>query len=134
LLAFVVRHTLSWKETREEQRGTYEYIYDVYDVNTPITIGPPEGATGFPEDVPAYPGATDLFIAEDVIAFSTSDDVATVADFYRTELATLGWTKTSDDDMGGMIQQVWNKDGQTLSLMLSPAEDGSGTDVIISIE
>jgi hypothetical protein len=134
LPAFVVRHTLTWKETRGEQKGTYEYTYDVYDVNAPITIEPPEGAIGFPEDVPAYPGATNLFITEGMISFSASDDVATVADFYRTELAALGWAKESDEEMGGFIQQAWNKDGRTLSLMLSPAGNGSGTDVIISME
>lgn len=131
--SFVTRYTLTWKETRGEQKGTYEYTYDVYDVNTPITIEPPEGATGFPEDVPAYSNTKDLFITEGMITFSTSDDVATVTDFYRSELAAKGWTKTSDEEMAGLIQQVWNKDEQTLSLMLSPAEDG-GTSVIISIE
>ncbi|MFL7793803.1 MAG: hypothetical protein AB8I69_16790 [Anaerolineae bacterium] len=134
LPAFVTRYTLTWKETRGEQKGTYEYTYDVYDVNAAITIEPPEGATGFPEGVPAYPGAKDLFIIEGMITFSTSDDVATVADFYRSELAAKGWTKTSDEEMAGLIQQVWNKDEQTLSLMLSPAEDSGGTSVIISIE
>jgi hypothetical protein len=69
-----------------------------------------------------------------MISFSASDDVATVADFYRTELAALGWAKESDEEMGGFIQQAWNKDGRTLSLMLSPAGNGSGTDVIISME
>lgn len=133
LPAFVVRYVLSWEETRGEQGGAFEFSYDVYDVNEPITIEPPEGAAGLPEDVPAYPGATDLIVMEGLASFSAPDDAATVANFYRTELAAQGWAKDSDDDLGGMVTQVWSKDGRTLNLMISSGEGGDSS-VVITME
>jgi hypothetical protein len=135
LPTFVVRFTMSWTETRGEQVGTTEWSYEVYDVNTSITIEPPEGAAEMAEDVPVYPGATDLFTMEGLTTFSTPDDVTTVADFYRTELAAQGWTNESDDEMSGMINQAWSKEDRTLNLMISPAEEGGeGSSVFITIE
>lgn len=132
LPAFVVRYEMSWTGKQEDQTGTFEYSYEVYDVNAPITVEPPEGAAGFPEDVPEYTNAADLFIMEGMISFSTPDDVATVADFYRAGLPAEGWTVESDDDLTGMIMQSWRKGERSLNLMISSGEEG--TSVVISIE
>jgi hypothetical protein len=133
LPAFVARSEVSWRETRGEQAGTAEFSYDVYDVNEPITIEPPEGAgEGVPEDVPLYPDATDLTIMAGFITFVAPDDSATVADFYRAELPAQGWTSEEDSEFGGMITQTWQKEGRSLSLMISPEEDTST--VMITIE
>lgn len=132
---FVVRHQMGWEETRAEQEGTFDYSYEVYDVNAPITIEPPAGATaaGLPEDVPLYPGATELFTMEELTTFSAADDVATVTDFYRTELAAQGWTNTSDESFGGAVSQAWTKEDRTLNLMITSKEEG-GTSVVITLE
>ena len=135
LPTFVVRFAMSWTETRGEQVGTTEWSYEVYDVNASITIEPPEGAAEMAEDVPVYPGATDLFTMEGLTTFSTPDDVTTVADFYRTELAAQGWTNESDEEMSGMVNQAWSKEDRTLNLMISPAEEGEeGSSVFITVE
>jgi hypothetical protein len=135
LPTYVVRFELTWKETQDDQTETGELSYEVYDVNTPITIEPPEGAASseLPEDVPLYPEAEVVFSAEGVSNLTTPDDVATVADFYREELPAAGWTKGSDDEMEDMVSQVWNKDDRTLSLMISPGEEG-GSSLVITIE
>jgi outer membrane lipoprotein-sorting protein len=132
---FVVRHQMGWKETRAEQEGTFDYSYEVYDVNAPITIEPPAGATaaGLPEDVPLYPGATELFTMEELTTFSAADDVATVTDFYRAELVAQGWTNTSDESFGGVVSQTWTKEDRTLNLMITSKEE-SGTSVMITLE
>ena len=133
LPAYVVRYTMSWKETRDNQQGRSELSYDTYDVNAPLTIAPPEGATDMPEDVPIYPNAANLFMMQDMISFSASDDVATVVQFYRSELAAQGWSSQSDDEFGGMVSQTWSKEGRSLNLMVSPQDEG-GSSVIIVIE
>ncbi|MGD1995427.1 MAG: hypothetical protein PVH62_01495 [Anaerolineae bacterium] len=133
LPAFTVRFTLSWRGTQEGAAGTGEYSYEVYDVNSPLTIEPPEGAgAGMPEDVPSYPGATDLTIMGENIVFSAPDDIAAVAGFYRTELAALGWTNQSDEELAGMINQTWSKAGRSLTLMISP--DDGGSSVLITLQ
>jgi hypothetical protein len=130
---FVVRYQMGWTETRADVEGTVEYSTEVYDVNVPFTIEPPEGAASLPEDVPMYPGATDLMIMEGFASFSVTDNVTTVADFYRTGLAGQGWTSTSDATLEGSVSQTWTKDDRTLTLMIGPGE-GGGSSVVITLQ
>jgi hypothetical protein len=132
LPAFVVRYTMTWQETRDGQAGANEISYEVYDVNAPFTIEPPENAASMPEDIPAYPDAATLMVMEGLVSFSTSDDVATVADFYRAELPNLGWTGQSDDVQAALVMQTWVKDAQTMTLMITEGEEG--TSVMITLE
>jgi len=133
LPTIVIRFTTSWKETQEGQVGNGEFSLDVFDVNVPFTIEPPAGAeASLPEDVPLYPNATNITAMADIVSFSAPDDVETVAEFYRSELAALGWEKESDDGMAGIITQVWRKEGRALNLMISPQESGSS--VLITLE
>lgn len=134
LPTFVVRFVMTWKETREDRTGSAELSYKVYDVNAPITIEPPKAAegSGLPEDVPAYPNASEMVSMAGMITFTTSDDVTTVADFYREEMPAQGWKKDSDENLGEMVNQTWKKDERTLTLMVSPDDGGSG--VVINIE
>ncbi len=134
LPSFVVRFQMTWEETRGEQPGTAEFVYDVYEVNAPITIEPPAAAetSGLPEDVPSYPDASEVVSMGGMTTFITPDDVSTTADYYRKELAAQGWTNESDDDLGEMVNQVWKKDDRTLTLMISSEDEGSN--VLITIE
>ena len=125
LPAYMARFTFSWKGTHEGEAGSGEYTFDIYDVNVDITIEPPEEAgSGLPEDIPLYPNATNVVTMEAMATFTSPDDPATVADFYRTELATLGWNPETDESMGGIIMQTWTKEGRQLTLTISPMEEG----------
>jgi len=131
---FVARYQITWKEVRTEREGSTVFSYEIYDVNAPITIEPPEGAAkNLPEDVPMYDGATELFATEGMVTFSAADDVATVGEFYSTGLAAQGWTKGSDDSFEGMVSQTWTKDDRTLNLMIATKDEG-GSSVIITLE
>ena len=129
-----VRFEMSWTETREDVTGQSTFVYETYDINDPFTIEPPEGAeeSGLPDDVPPYPNAEETFSMAGMVTFETPDSVSDVADFYRENLAAEGWTVESDDEMEGMVQQVWSKDGRALTLLVSD-EDGASS-VMISIE
>lgn len=132
---FTVRFQMTWNETREERPGSGELFYEVYDVNEPISIEPPEAAekSGLPEDVPAYPNAEDTFSMEGMTSFTSSDDVATVADFYAEELEAQGWSLTNDQDVGeDAVNQLWQKDERQLILAIT-LEDGE-SNVTIMIE
>ncbi len=133
LPTFLVRFLIEWKGVRDEHPGEGRYLYEVYDVNQPITIEPPESApAGLPEDVPTYPNAQDIVMMAGMFSFSTPDEVSVVADFYETQLPEMGWTQTESSDLGGMVMQTWMKDGRTLSLMISSEDEG--TSVMITLE
>ena len=129
----VVRYRVSWKETRDGVDGTAEYHYDLFDINSSsIQIVPPEGAsTELAEDIPAYEGATDVTSMEGFVTFATSDDVQTVAEFYRSELPSEGWAIESDDDLGETVSQEWSKNGRTLGLIIS---GGDGETSVVTTE
>jgi hypothetical protein len=129
-----VRFQMSWTEKRGEVTGQSSFSYETYDINAPFTIEPPEGAadSGLPDDVPAYPNGKQAFSMAGMTSFETSDGVSEVGEFYRESLAAEGWTIGSDDEMEGMVQQVWNKGERTLTLLVSEEEDGSS--IMISIE
>jgi len=133
LPAIVVRYVQTWKEKRGEVNGTAEYSFETYDVNQPITISPPEGAVSMPEDIPAYPQAKDLFLTEGLATFSTSDDVATVVSFYRTEMEAKGWSPTDDQESEGSFMISWKKDDRTASVIIGPEDDG-GTSVTLTFK
>jgi hypothetical protein len=131
---FTVRFEMTWNETREERSGSGELFYEVYDVNEPISIEPPEGAerSGLPEDVPTYPNAEDGFSMEGMTTFTSSDDVATVADFYAEELAAQGWSMAGEEDMGeDAVNQIWQKDERQLVLMITSEEGASNVTILI---
>jgi hypothetical protein len=134
LPSFAVRFEMSWKEKRQELVGQVSFIYEIYDVNAPFTIEPPEGADegGLPDDVPVYPNGVQTFSSAGMTTFKSPDDLTSVADFYREALVAAGWTMESDDEIEAMVNQVWKKGGRTLTLVAS-REDG-GTTVMIAIE
>lgn len=131
---YATRFAMSWREDRSGTQGNARMVYDVYDVNAPITIEPPAGAmTGLPEGLPEYPGATGLTLMEGFISFNTTDDLAAVADFYRNQLPANGWTNQSDQEMGSIIMQTWSDGTRTLNIMISPGQEG-GSSVVLTLE
>jgi len=132
--AYVTRFTISWEGTREDGKKIQgDWTYEVYDVNKNITIQPPKGATGVPEDIPVYPGATDQTIMGALIMFSSADPVEDVAEFYRTQMPAQGWTAGEESTLGNMVTQEWTKGNRKASLMIVPKDEG-GCSVMISIE
>lgn len=131
---YVTRMTVSWEGTQEDGKKIQgDWTYEIYDVNKPITIEPPEGAAGVPEDIPLYPGATDQTIMGNLIMFSSADPVEDVAEFYRNEMPGQGWTEGQESTLGNIVSQEWTKGDRKASLMISPKDEG-GCTVMISIE
>lgn len=134
LPAFTVRFEMSWIEERQELTGEASIVYEIYDINAPLTIEPPAGAeaTGLPEDVPLYPGAEQQLSAQGMVALRTPDSPSEVGDFYRDEMEAQGWTLDADDEIGDMVQQRWTKGPTTLTILVSTQDGGSG--IMLSID
>ncbi len=128
LPTFTVRFEMSWTEKRQERTGRASVVYEVYDVNVPFTIEPPEGVEriGLPEDVPLYPDTEQQFSMEGMVALETPDSPAEVAEFYREEMAAEGWSLEADDDMDELVQQRWVKGPNTVTVMIRAEGDGTG--------
>ncbi len=130
---YVTRFTIAWEGTQDGKKITGGWTYEIYDVNKPIKIEPPEGATGVPDDVPIYAGATGLTTMAGMTSYSCSGTVAEVAEFYRNEMPGMGWTAGEESAFGNMVTQEWTKEGRKASIMISSSEEGK-VNVIITVE
>jgi len=107
------------------------------DVNADFTIEPPEAAAsgGLPEDIPVYENRQNQTSIGGMLSFETEDDLATVAEFYASEMESAGWTL----EEGGMStdtmeMQNWTKDARGVQLMISADEDSGMTSVTIILQ
>ena len=111
--------------------------------NVPVTnvnAGGVSGTTGqlpadFPKDIPVYTGAaviaggtatTGAMAGSKGASFSTSDDGAKVADFYKAELTKQGWADVKSMSIpGGMGNTVMaTKEKRSLSIAIMKGPDG----------
>ncbi len=132
---FVVRFVIEAEYEGDDEQGTVTMSQDVYDVNEPFTIEPPEDAAagGLPEGVPLYPDATDLTSFGTMTTFTVDDDVTTVAGFYNEALTGAGWSETDESiATEEMVTSQWEKGDQTLTLSVVGEDDG--TTVLIMVE
>lgn len=139
LPAFAVRmeSEVEGLEMGDEKVAKYFMSWDVTDINADITIEPPAEATngGLPEDVPAYPNATNQTTMMGMTSFEVGDDFETVVDFYAAELVSAGWSKAEGGmSMEGLVMDPWTKDERTLQLTISSDDDTGEVSVLIMIE
>lgn len=111
-------------------------------------LGPTVGAelpstdvTSGTEPLTRYPGSVmiqhvEMGLEEETgfqILYLSRDDVATVADWYKTQLQSEGWAKEMDMTTEGTTMLVYRKDPETIQVTVSPGEFTS-VSILYSIE
>lgn len=89
-------------------------------------------ATGVPDDVPIYPKNANMTVFGTIFAYNADADLATVTDFYKTQMEANGWTLDGSpilSDAANLYQ--YKKDNRKLQLTLTAA--GGATTVGIKI-
>jgi hypothetical protein len=93
------------------------------------TVGKSE--SGLPEDVPLYPGASDLFSpAAGTVQFKTNDTPDAVDKWYQQQMPPNGWKLMSRTTQANNIIQLWTKDKRVTSVTIIP--QGEKTLVMIA--
>jgi hypothetical protein len=130
---FTVKSVIVMTGTSDGESIKITMSQDVTDVNKSFTIEAPEGVGGLPDGLPIYAGATDVTSMAAFTIFTAPDDMETVNAFYVDALSSAGWSQV-DEGMSfeEMISSSWDKDGKTLSLMVSSSS--GETSVMISVE
>ena len=105
------------------------------------TVGGERMPEDWPEDAPAYPGATVSYAASVnpatgkpgmAVLLMTADAAATVNEYYTKELASQGWTIGATIQGGGTSIISATKDDRTMSLAIAKVENQ--TSITIGIE
>lgn len=127
---YAVRYVYS----AEDDKATYRWDWEVYDVNAPITIEPPAGAQAAREDVPLMPDASNRASLGGMTSYESASDVTTVIDFYKEQMPDQGWAYNETEST---ISEFFNslsftKEDITVVIMIT-AQDGGGTTVLIQV-
>jgi hypothetical protein len=84
------------------------------------TINPAE--SGLPDDIPLYPGATDLFKMSQFVMFKAPDEPGVVAAYYKEQMLANGWNLTMETNEGDVSMQMWDKAKGQVTLVVSVQE------------
>ncbi len=89
-------------------------------------------SAGLPKDVPIYPGATASQIETGMATFDVNADVATIENFYKTQLTAAGWTPGEySSESSDAYYQDWQKAGQGISISVSSSGGNKSMLIII---
>ena len=117
--------------------GTIKLVFDLSDINKPITIEPPAEAkaqTGGRADLPKLPDAKIELSTSELISYRTASSVKDAANFYETEMPNNGWAageNNKDLIMDESAILSYTKAGEKANVIVS--KDDKGTSVMISI-
>ncbi len=104
-------------------------------------IGAQSLPEGWPGDAPIYPGSAISYSASMnpqtgepsmAVVLSTKDTVSAAATYYKTELASKGWSVDTAMEAGGTSIFSATKEGSVLSLLIAGAE--GQTTITMAIE
>lgn len=101
--------------------GTLEWEYSITAINQPVDTSLP---TSCRVDAPTPGDATNLLNLPNWLSFDTPASVADLADFYRNQLETLGWTLELAPNPAVTAVLVFISGEQTMHIVIGPGDLG----------
>jgi len=100
--------------------GALEMVYDLTDLNEPITIEPPAAfQAAMPQDIPLLDDAKEVAAFMGTVTYRTSRSVEEAQAFYDAQMVAMGWTSA-----GGFPGfSSFTRDGRTAQVVMTP-DDG----------
>ncbi len=123
---YIVKFTMEGEGNNPltEEQGRIEWVYEVKDINTPITIEPPAGCEETQSEYPIMSDATELTAMSGMVTYQSSSSFDDVLQFYQDNMSAEGWSEEGDAFVTeGMAMLSYTKDGSTVSITLTE-EDG----------
>jgi hypothetical protein len=113
-----------------DPKAKITFDYQVDQVGEVAAIELPKSCGVLPADIPVPPNTKVTLSVSGMYTLQSNDTPKVVADFYRQQLPSLGWTAGSDATAGATTSLNFTKDARILAIMIS-AENG-GTAIIIT--
>ena len=130
---FAARYEMAITGTFEEEgEGTLSLIWNIYDVNAPITIDPPEDVAGLPAGLELCPDAFDVMTMGGMSFFTCPGTFEDTVTFYSDMLKDGGW-QTGDESFRteDMLMGSWTKGGATLNVTITVDDDGTNVMLVL---
>lgn len=114
--------------------GNMAWSYEMKDVNVDFTIDLPQECAEQQNltDIPMPENATKVGNLGTITTFGSPDAPDVVAKFYRDNLAGTGWTLKDENALGDIVTLTIEKDGKSMTVMITPDDDTKGSSVIIT--
>jgi len=131
---YVVKYTLQaeGKDPASGKEGHLDWVYEIRDVNEPISIEPPAGCGAAESEYPIMPDATDMTTMQNMVTYTSASSLDDVLAFYKEQMPANGWSETGDSFTSeGTAMQSYTKEGVTVSLTLTE-QDGKVSVLIMS--
>ena len=110
--------------------GILTIAYDLTDINKINAITIPADCAKPGSGLPVPPGATEKTSIGAMTTFKVKDATKVVADFYKKELAALGYKAGDENSFGDMMTVSFSKADSDVSLMIT--REGDTTNVIVT--
>jgi len=100
--------------------GQITWSYWVKPIEEPLAIQAPASCAGQQPaaGLPVPENATGKGGFASITTFRSPDPPRVVADFYRQQLAALGWEKTADEAVDSLVQMQFSKAGKALKVVI----------------
>ncbi len=85
------------------------------------TINPKD--SGLSDDVPLYPGATDLISMQNVLMVNSTDSIDGIVNFYLERMPALEWTLQSNVVSDGRTVLIWEKQERMVTITIQNANN-----------
>lgn len=121
----------------EGGEGTADWSWEIHDINIPLTIEPPavEGIGGAARRLPMMPDAQVTMAMGSMTMYTTASSVEDVVAFYKAQMPAAGWTQEGEPtQIEGATMIKFTKEGKSASMMITPAEEGEGSQVMLTVE
>ena len=112
--------------------GHLEWVYEVRDVNQPITIEAPAGCDVEQSDFPVMADAADMTMMGGMVMYTSGSSFEDVLAFYKEQMPAEGWSDTGDSFVSSDTAMLgYTKEGRTANITLT-TEDGVVSVLIMS--
>ena len=121
---------------KPEASGSVTTTYQIYDLNAPIEIKPPEQAgAGLGIDLPVPEGAKPTLVMERMVTYEIAEaTVEDLVEFYKTKLPALGFTLNEDDTLVSEDFANLTFTGEGIKLSISIFAGDEGFQIMITTE
>jgi hypothetical protein len=135
---YVVKDNMKWEGTAglfgstATGTGQGQWVWELGNVNQPVTITPPSNCSGAAGDIPVMPDAKEKSSVGDTILNKTPCKPDQVVEFYKQQMAAAGWKLESEPTVAGNFTSLtFTQDGKKAQVGITSG--ANQTTVIINV-